>query len=111
MLWWSNEEVALSDKPRKELERTDILPNSQAVTLALACMGVGELEIYGYNNDNHEHKNFKKTEFTLGPGLYYIHVLLSGIHLKPTDFWFEVWRDTMSGDLKIKKIEKPRGIA
>src|SRR5258708_32183108 len=58
--WWSNEEVAVSNKPRRELERTDILPGTQPVVLALACMGTKESAIYGYNNDNHEYKDFKK---------------------------------------------------
>jgi hypothetical protein len=106
--WWTNEEVAFSDKPRQELERTNIFPATQGVTLAVACMGVKESAIYGYNNESHEDKNFKKREFSLGLGSYYIHVILAGINLKRTDFWFSVWHDKHSGKLMIETINKPK---
>jgi hypothetical protein len=105
--WWTNEEVAFSDKPRQELERTNIFPGTQGVTLALACMGIRESAIYGYNNESHENKDFKKQEFSLGRGSYYINVILAGINLNPTQFWFSVWCDKDSGELKIKPINKP----
>lgn len=109
--WWSNEEVALSNKPRRELERTDIYPNSQPVIFALAFMGTKGSVIYGYNNDNHRYKEFKKDEFSLGLGSYFIHVVLSGINLNPQHYWFEVWKDKQSRELRIKDIEKPNGIS
>jgi len=105
--WWSNEEVAISNKPRRELERTDIFPGEQGVTLVLACMGIKESAIYGFNNDNHEYKDYKKSEFSLGMGSYYIKVVLAGINLKETEFWFSIWRDISSGELKIERIKKP----
>jgi hypothetical protein len=108
--WWSNEEVARSNKPRRELERTEILTNTQPVILALACMGVRDSAIYAYNNENHEYKDFKKAEFSLGLGIKYVHVLLSGINLPPTNFWFSISRDTKSMELKIKQINKPKDI-
>ena len=108
--WWSNEELAFSNKPRRELERTGIYPNSQPVTLALAYMGTKGSVIYGYNNDNHQYKDFKKDEFSLGLGSYFIHVVLSGINLNPQHYWFEVWKDKQSRELRIKDIEKPNGI-
>lgn len=108
--WWTNEEVAFSDKPRQELERTNIFPATQGVTLAVACMGVRESAIYGYNNESHEDKNFKKREFSLGLGTYYIHVVLAGINLKRTDFWFSVWHDKHTGKLMIESIHKPDGL-
>ena len=105
--WWSNEEVGLSNKPRRELERTDIFPGTQPATLALACMVVKESAIYGYNNDNHANKNFQRQEFSLGLGVHYVCVILDGIHLNTTEFWFRIWRDTGTGELKVEKSEKP----
>jgi len=108
--WWTNEEVAFSDKRRQELERTIIFPATQGVTLAVACMGVKESAIYGYNNESHEDKNFKKREFSLGLGTYYIHVVLAGINLKRTGFWFSVWHDKHTDKLMIESIQKPDGL-
>lgn len=102
--WWSISEVRLGED-RREKEKTDIEPNTQPAILALACMGVRESAIYAYNNENHDFKDFKKQEFSLGLSNYHIHVVLAGINLKRTEFWFEVWRDTNSGKLDVKLIK------
>ena len=89
------------------MERTDIYPGPQGVILALACMGTKDSAIYAYNNENHYAKDFKKQDFALGLQGYNIHVVLAGIHLEETEFWFYVWRDTGSEELKIRLIDKP----
>jgi hypothetical protein len=68
-------------------------------------MGTKESVIYGYNNENHKDKDFKKQEFSLGLGMYYIHVILGGVNLQQIDFWFSIWRDTISGKLEINSTK------
>lgn len=87
--WWNKHELNLGEDPA-ELERIDINPNRQKVTLALAFKGKNERVLYAYNNDSHKAgaKEFRRPEFLLGSGKYRVKVVLAGVHLKDSEYEF-----------------------